>query len=126
VIPSDLKYTKEHEWVKIENNTAVIGITDYAAGELGDIVFVEMPKVGAKVQQMKAFGTIEAVKAISDLFSPISGEVVAVNDAVANEAAVINKDPYGNGWIIKVKYSNAGELKSLLSAADYEALLKKS
>jgi glycine cleavage system H protein len=126
VIPSDLKYTKEHEWVKIENNTAVIGITDYAAGELGDIVFVEMPKIGAKVQQMKAFGTIEAVKAISDLFSPLSGEVIAVNANVANEAAVINKDPYGDGWIIKIRYSNAGELQSLLSAADYEALLKKS
>ncbi len=125
MIPSDLKYTKEHEWVKVENNVAIIGITDYAAGELGDIVFVEMPKIGTKVQQMKAFGTIEAVKAISDLFSPISGEVVAVNGEVANEAAVINKDPYGNGWIIKIKYSNAGELQSLLSAADYEALLKK-
>ena len=126
MIPSDLKYTKEHEWVKLVNNTAVIGITDYAAGELGDVVFVEMPKVGAKVQQMKAFGTIEAVKAISDLFSPISGEVVEVNSDVANEAAVINQDPYGKGWIIKVKLSNTGELSSLLSAADYEALIKKS
>ena len=126
MIPSDLKYTKEHEWVKVEKNTAVIGITDYAAGELGDIVFVEMPKVGAKVQQMKAFGTIEAVKAISDLFSPLTGEVIAVNANVASEAAVINKDPYGEGWIIKIKYTNAGELESLLSAADYEALLKKS
>jgi glycine cleavage system H protein len=125
VIPSDLKYTKEHEWVKVENNVATIGITDYAAGELGDIVFVEMPKIGTKVQQMKAFGTIEAVKAISDLFSPISGEVVAVNGEVANEAAIINKDPYGSGWIIKIKFSNAGELQSLLSATDYEALLKK-
>lgn len=125
MIPSDLKYTKEHEWVKVEKNTAVIGITDYAAGELGDIVFVEMPKIGAKVQQMKAFGTIEAVKAISDLFSPISGEVVAVNAEVASEAAVINRDPYGSGWIIKIKYSDASELQSLLSASDYEALLKK-
>lgn len=126
MIPSDLKYTKEHEWVKVEKNTAIIGITDYAAGELGDIVFVEMPKVGAKVQQMKAFGTIEAVKAISDLFSPLTGEVIAVNANVASEASVINKDPFGEGWIIKIKYTNAGELDSLLSAADYEALLKKS
>jgi glycine cleavage system H protein len=125
VIPDNLKYTKEHEWVKVENNTATIGITDYAAGELGDIVFVEMPKVGAKVQQMKAFGTIEAVKAISDMFSPLSGEVVAINNDVANEAAVINRDPYGKGWIIKIIISNSGELNSLLSAADYEALLKK-
>jgi glycine cleavage system H protein len=125
VIPENLKYTKEHEWVKVENNTATIGITDYAAGELGDIVFVEMPKVGAKVQQMKAFGTIEAVKAISDMFSPLSGEVVAINNDIANEAAIINQDPYGKGWIIKIKISTPGELNSLLSAADYEALLKK-
>ncbi|OGC94481.1 MAG: glycine cleavage system protein H [candidate division Zixibacteria bacterium RBG_16_53_22] len=125
MIPSDFKYTKEHEWVKIDGNIASIGITDYAAGELGDIVFVEVPKVGTKVQQTKPFGTIEAVKAISDLFSPLSGEVVEVNGEVAAEAAVINKDPYGHGWIIKIKYSNAGELDTLLSAADYEALLKK-
>jgi glycine cleavage system H protein len=126
VIPDDLKYTKEHEWVKVEDSTAIIGITDYAAGELGDIVFVEMPKIGTKVQQMKAFGTIEAVKAISDLFSPVSGEVVEINNDVANEAAVINQEPYGKGWIIKIKLSNPGELDSLLSATDYGALLKKS
>jgi glycine cleavage system H protein len=125
VIPGDLKYTKEHEWVKVDGGTATVGITDYASGELGDIVFVETPKIGAKVQQMKPFGTIEAVKAISDLFSPVSGEVVGVNDELGNDAAVINKDPYGNGWIIKIKLSNPGELDSLLSAADYEAMLKK-
>jgi glycine cleavage system H protein len=125
VIPADLKYTKEHEWVKVEGSSATIGITDYAAGELGDVVFVEMPKVGTKVQQMKPFGTIEAVKAISDLFSPLSGEVVEVNQEVVGEAAVINQDPYGHGWIIKIKFSNPGELDTLLSAADYEGLLKK-
>jgi glycine cleavage system H protein len=125
VIPTDLKYTKEHEWVRIDGQIATIGITDFASGELGDIVFVEMPKIGAKVQQMNSFGTIEAVKAISDLFSPLSGEVAQINDEVANEAVIINKDPYGHGWIIKIKYSNAGELNALLSAADYEALLKK-
>ena len=125
MIPSDLKYTKEHEWVRVENNIATIGITDYAAGELGDIVFVELPKVGAKVQQMKSFGTIEAVKAISDMFSPITGEVVEINNDLASEAAIINQDPFGHGWIIKVRFTNAGELNSLLSAADYEALLKK-
>ncbi len=125
MIPSNYKYTKEHEWVKVDGNTAAIGITDYAAGELGDIVFVEMPKVGTKVLQMKSFGTIEAVKAISDMFSPLSGEVIEVNKMVVDEAAVINKDPYGDGWIIKVKISNPGELDSLLSAADYEAMLKK-
>lgn len=125
MIPGDLKYTKEHEWVKVDGTTATVGITDYASGELGDIVFVEIPKIGAKVQQMKPFGTIEAVKAISDLFSPVSGEVVGVNDDLANDAAVINKDPYGHGWIIKIKLSNPGELDSLLSASDYEAMLKK-
>jgi len=125
VIPGDLKYTKEHEWVKVEKNIATIGITDYATGELGDIVFVELPKVGAKVQQMKSFGTIEAVKAISDMFSPITGEVIEVNGDLANEAAIINQDPYGHGWIIKVRFTNAGELDALLSAADYEAMLKK-
>lgn len=125
MIPTDLKYTKEHEWVRIDGQIATIGITDFASGELGDIVFVEMPKIGAKVQQMNSFGTIEAVKAISDLFSPLSGEVAQINDEVANEAVIINKDPYGHGWIIKIKYSNAGELNALLSAADYEALLKK-
>jgi len=125
VIPSDFKYTKEHEWVKVEGNIATIGITDYATGELGDVVFVETTKVGTKVQQMKPFGTIEAVKAISDLFSPLSGEVVEVNSEVAGEAAIINQDPYGHGWIIKIKYSNASELDTLLSASDYEALLKK-
>lgn len=125
MIPSDLKYTKEHEWVKVEKNIATIGITDYATGELGDIVFVELPKVGAKVQQMKSFGTIEAVKAISDMFSPITGEVIEINGDLANEAAIINQDPYGHGWIIKVRFTNAGELDALLSAADYEAMLKK-
>jgi glycine cleavage system H protein len=125
VIPTNFKYTNEHEWVKVEGNVATIGITDYAAGELGDVVFVEMPKVGTKVQQMKPFGTIEAVKAISDLFSPVSGEIVEINSEVANEAAIINQDPYGHGWIIKIKCANMGELDALLSAADYEALLKK-
>jgi len=125
LIPSDLRYTKEHEWVRVEGGTATVGITDYASGELGDIVFVEMPKVGAKVQQMKPFGTIEAVKAISDLFSPLTGEVTEVNKEIESEAAVINKDPYGHGWIIKIKISNPGELDSLLPAADYEAMLKK-
>lgn len=125
MIPTNFKYTNEHEWVKVEGNVATIGITDYAAGELGDVVFVEMPKVGTKVQQMKPFGTIEAVKAISDLFSPVSGEIVEINSEVANEAAIINQDPYGHGWIIKIKCANMGELDALLSAADYEALLKK-
>jgi glycine cleavage system H protein len=125
VIPSDLKYTKEHEWIRVEKDIATIGITDFAAGELGDIVFVELPKVGTKVQQMKSFGTIEAVKAISDMFSPVTGEVVEINGDLGSEAAIINQDPYGHGWIIKVKLANPGELNALLSPADYEAMLKK-
>lgn len=125
MIPDDLKYTKEHEWVRIEKSITTVGITDYAQGELGDIVFVELPKVGAKVQQMKPFGIIEAVKAISDLFSPISGEVVEVNHAIETDAGLINKDPYGQGWMIKVKSTNAAELDSLLSASDYQALVEK-
>lgn len=121
MIPDDLKYSKEHEWVKVEGDMATVGITDYAQGELGDIVFVELPKVGTKVEFMKPFGTIEAVKAISDLFSPLSGEVVEVNGELESDASVINSDPYGGGWIIKIKMSDSGELNNLLSAADYES-----
>lgn len=124
MIPGDLKYTREHEWVKVSGETATIGITDYASGELGDIVFVELPRVGTKVQQLKSFGAIEAVKAISDMFSPLSGEVIDINRDLENDAAIINKDPYGQGWIIKIKIADAGELNKLLSAQDYEALLK--
>lgn len=121
MIPEDLKYSKEHEWVKTEGDTATVGITDYAQGELGDIVFVELPKVGSKVEYMKPFGTIEAVKAISDLFSPLSGEVVEANSQLESDASVINSDPYGEGWIIRLKISDPGELDKLLSAAEYKS-----
>ena len=124
-IPDDLLYTKEHEWVRVQGQIAVVGITDFASGELGDIVYVELPKVGFKAQQMKPFGTIEAVKAISDLFSPVSGEITEVNSGLADDASVINKDPYGAGWIIKLKLSTPKEVDSLLSPADYKALLGK-
>lgn len=123
MIPQDLKYTKEHEWIKVEGDTGTIGITDFAQHELGDIVFVELPKVGSKVEFLKAFGTIEAVKAVSDIFSPLSGEVVAVNTDLESNAAVINTDPYGGGWIIKVKLSNTAELNQLLDAAAYGKLI---
>ena len=123
MVPQDLKYTKEHEWIKIEGNTGIIGITDFAQHELGDIVFVELPKVGSKVEFMKRFGTIEAVKAVSDLFSPLSGEVAAVNSDLESNAAVINTDPYGAGWIIKVKLTNTVELSQLLDAAAYGKLI---
>jgi len=120
VIPDDLKYSKEHEWVKVDGDIATAGITDYAQGELGDIVFVELPQVGSKVEYMKPFGTIEAVKAISDLFSPLSGEVTEVNNQLESDASIINSDPYGDGWIIKIKMSDLSELDKLLSASAYE------
>ena len=122
-IKEDLKYTKEHEWIKLDGDTATVGITDFAQGELGDIVFVELPKTGAAVAQMKPFGTIEAVKAVSELFSPITGEVVAVNSALENDATVINKDPYGEGWLIKIKVKNPIELDSLLTAEKYKEMV---
>jgi len=125
LVPDTLKYTKEHEWVKLESNIATIGITDYAQGELGDVVFVEMPKVGAKVAQMQPFGVIEAVKAVSEMFSPVSGEVAEINSKLETEAGVINKDPYGEGWIIKVKVSNPAEIDNLLTADKYKDLLNK-
>jgi glycine cleavage system H protein len=124
-VKENLKYTKEHEWIKVENDVATVGITDYAQGELGDVIFVELPQVGTKVEQMKPFGVIEAVKAVSDIFSPLSGEVSEVNTRLESEAGIINKDPYGEGWIIKIKMSNPEELNSLLSAEDYKKLIQK-
>ena len=122
-IKADLKYTKEHEWIKLDGEVATVGITDYAQGELGDVVFVELPKVGAAVTQMKPFGTIEAVKAVSELFSPITGEVAAVNPTLEADATVINKDPYGEGWLIKIKVKNPKELDLLLTAEKYKELV---
>ncbi|HXF48838.1 MAG TPA: glycine cleavage system protein GcvH [Verrucomicrobiae bacterium] len=122
-IKADLKYTKEHEWIKLDGEVATVGITDYAQGELGDVVFVELPKVGAAVAQMKPFGTIEAVKAVSELFSPITGEVAAVNSTLETDATVINKDPYGEGWLIKIKVKNPKELDSLLTAEKYKEMV---
>ncbi|MEE9553249.1 MAG: glycine cleavage system protein GcvH [candidate division Zixibacteria bacterium] len=125
MIPEDLKYSKEHEWVRVENDIAIIGITDYAQGELGDIVFVELPPVGSKAEHSKPFGTIEAVKAISDLFSPLTGEVTEVNSELESDSSIINSDPYGDGWIIKIKMSDITELDNLLGAADYGELIKE-
>ena len=119
-VPADLRYTEEHEWVRIEDGIAVIGITEYAQSELGDIVFVELPKVGAKFKQMDVFGTIEAVKAVSDLFAPVGGEVVGVNDELAKEPELINKESYGKGWMIKIKMSDSSEYDKLLSDTDYK------
>ncbi len=122
-IPADLKYSKDHEWARIEGDVAVVGITDYAQNELGDIVYVELPEVGTQVEQGKTFGTIEAVKAVSDLFAPVSGEVVEVNEKLNDSPELVNQDPYGEGWMIKIKMSNPDEVNNLLSKEDYEALL---
>jgi glycine cleavage system H protein len=123
-IKDDLKYTKEHEWVKVEGGMATVGITDYAQKQLGDVVFVELPPVGIKVEQMKPFGVIEAVKAVSDLFSPVSGEVIEVNTQLESQSNLINSDPYGQGWIIKIKVKDPKELDALLSPADYRKLVE--
>ena len=119
-IPADLKYTEEHEWIYLEDDIATIGITDFAQGELGDVVFVELPEIGSKTTKMEPFGTIEAVKAVSDLFAPVSGEVMEINESLNDKPEIINKDPYGDGWMIKIKISEKGDLDSLLSAADYK------
>ncbi len=119
-IPAELKYTKDHEWAKVEGDVVTVGITDYAQGELGDVVFVEMPEPGSEVGKDDAFGTIEAVKAVADLFSPVSGEVVEINEALEDAPETINSDPYGAGWILKIKISDAAELNDLMDAAAYE------
>ena len=126
MIPDDLLYSKDHEWIKLDGDIAVIGITDYAQGELGDIVFVELPSVGSKAESMQPFGTIEAVKAVSDLVSPFTGEVVEINDMLENDAGIVNSDPYGDGWMIKVKVNNKDELNQLIDAAAYKELVGQS
>ncbi len=122
-IPLDLLYTSEHEWVAVDGKIATIGITDYAQGELGDIVFVELPGVGDETKQMESFGTIEAVKAVSELYAPVSGKVVAVNEKLQDSPELINQDPYGEGWMIKIEMSDESELNNLLSPKDYEKLI---
>ena len=122
-VPGDLKYTKDHEWVKVSGNSATIGITDYAQGELGDVVFVELPSVGDAVEQGGAFGTIEAVKAVSELYSPVSGKVTEINAALDDDPMVVNRDPYGDGWMIKVEVTDAGQLEKLLAADGYKELI---
>lgn len=123
-IPQDLLYTEDHEYVKDDGADVVaIGITDYAQGELGDVVYVELPKVGASFNKHDVFGTVEAVKAVSELYSPISGEVVAVNDRLDKEPALVNSAPYGDGWMIKLRVKDAGEKKALLDAGAYSAHL---
>ena len=122
-IPAELKYTKDHEWVRVEGNVATVGITAFAQGELGDIVYVEVETEGEELGKEEIFGTVEAVKTVSDLYLPLTGKVIEFNTALEATPEVVNSDPYGDGWMIKVEFSDASELESLLSAADYEALI---
>ena len=122
-IPSELKYTKDHEWVKIEGDTVVVGITDFAQSELGDIVYVEVETIDESLDADEVFGTVEAVKTVSDLFLPVSGEIVEFNETLEDKPEKVNSDPYGEGWMIKVKFSDASQLEGLMSADDYKALI---
>ena len=122
-IPQDLKYTKDHEWIKIEGNTATIGITDFAQNELGDIVYVDITSVGQEVNQHDVFGTVEAVKTVSDLYMPVSGKVTEFNKSLESGPEKVNRDPYGEGWMVKVAISNVAEVNDLLSADQYKELI---
>ncbi len=123
-IPNELKYTKEHEWIKVDGEEAYMGITDYAQGELGDIVFVEVETVGEQLDKEEVFGTIEAVKTVSDLFLPVSAEILEMNNKLEDSPDLINKDPYGEGWIVKIKLSNPEDVNDLMSAEKYKELVE--
>jgi glycine cleavage system H protein len=122
-VPNDLRYTRDHEWLRLDGEEATVGITAYAADQLGDIVFVELPDEGRELDQARPFGVVESVKAVSDLFAPISGEVVAINAALAAGPELVNSDPYGDGWMIKVKVTDASQLDDLLDGEAYDALV---
>ncbi len=122
-IPQELKYTKDHEWVKIEGDTATIGVTDFAQGELGDIVYVEVETLDETLEKEEVFGTVEAVKTVSDLFMPLSGEIIEFNDSLEDEPEKVNEDPYGEGWMIKIKLSDTSEVEDLLSADEYKEVV---
>ena len=122
-IPAELKYTKDHEWVKIEGDIATVGITDFAQGELGDIVYVEVDTLDEALDREEVFGTVEAVKTVSDLFLPLTGEIVAFNESLEDEPEKVNSDPYGDGWMVKIKFSDTSELEDLLSDTDYKTLI---
>jgi glycine cleavage system H protein len=125
-IPEDLHYSKDHEWVRVEGDVATIGITDYAQNSLGDVVYVELPKVGDELAAQEAFGSVESVKAVSELFTPVSGKVTAVNDTLQDDPEKVNTDPYGDAWMIRVKMSSPGEVDSLLTVAEYEDFTKET
>ena len=123
-IPEDLHYSKDHEWVRVEGDTAVVGITDYAQDSLGDVVYVEMPKAGDQFAANEPFGSVESVKAVSEVFSPVTGEVSGINETLNDEPEKVNQNPYTDGWMIRIKMSNPGEVDSLLTAAEYEDFTK--
>ena len=123
MVPTELRYTKDHEWVRVEDDEATIGITKYAAEQLGDIVFVELPATSTSIDQFATFGVVESVKAVSDLFAPIGGEVTAANDELTGTPELVNSDPYGAGWMIRVRVADATQLEELLDAAAYDALI---
>ena len=123
-LPENLKYTDDHEWISVKDDVAIVGITDFAQSELGDIIFVEFPEIGLSVNQKDAAGTLEAVKTVADIYSPISGEIVEINDNLESNPELINENPYEDGWILKIKINNKEELDSLLSNSDYEKLIK--
>lgn len=122
-IPQELKYTKDHEWVKIDGNVATVGVTDFAQGELGDIVYVEVETVGETLEREEIFGTVEAVKTVSDLFLPLSGEVIEFNKSLEDAPEKVNSDPYGEGWMVKIKFSDESEISGLMSPEDYKDLI---
>lgn len=123
-IPSELKYTKDHEWVKIDGDTATIGITDFAQGELGDIVYVDVDTLDETVEKDEVFGSVEAVKTVSDLFMPLKGEVIELNEELEDEPELVNSDPYGKGWMIKIKIEDTSQIEDLLNAEAYQELIK--
>jgi glycine cleavage system H protein len=122
MVPADLRYTKDHEWVKVDGDTATIGVTDFAANQLGDVVFVDLPAAGRTVEQFATFGVVESVKAVSDLYAPVSGEVVEANADLSGKPELVNSDPYGAGWMIRVRLGDAAQVAGLLDAAAYEQL----
>lgn len=123
--PSDYRYTQEHEWIKVSGDTGTIGITDYAQHELGDVVFAELPAVGTKIQAGKSFGTVESVKAVSEIYAPVAGDVIEVNAALATAPELVNSDPHGAAWLIKVKLANPAEVSKLMDAAAYQAFISE-
>ncbi len=126
MVPADLRYTKDHEWVRVDGDTATIGVTDFAANQLGDVVFVDLPAAGKAVEQFATFGVVESVKAVSDLYAPVSGEVTEVNGELGANPELVNSDPFGAGWMIKVKLGDAAQVGELLDAAGYEKLTSEA